>query len=331
MGTSRWSNDFYRQRASQKQAKGIDAFAYDQTLQSVPRGHWKVHEKLDPYNAVRESRDSAEHPESLAIGVIFDVTGSMGGIPRALQKKLAELMNLLTNKGYVEHPQILFGAVGDAYTDTIPLQIGQFESGVEMDEDLERIVLEGGGGGQRRESYDLALYFMGHKTSIDCFEKRGKKGYLFLIGDEMPYGYTEQTFVEKLVGDRLSANIPVREVFDKVKERYEVFFIVATGGCHGQEPEIKEAWRKYLNERVLALDDPEAVCETIALTIGLNEERVDIDDGYRDLVASGMDPKTAKAAAKALEKFADTKAVARPLAGILALNLGVKTGRTKRL
>lgn len=37
------------------------------------------------------------------------------------------------------------------------------------------------------ESYELAMYFMARHTSIDCYEKRGKRGYLFMIGDELAY------------------------------------------------------------------------------------------------------------------------------------------------
>ena len=37
------------------------------------------------------------------------------------------------------------------------------------------------------ESYELAMYFMARHTALDCHEKRGKRGYLFIIGDEMAY------------------------------------------------------------------------------------------------------------------------------------------------
>ena len=51
---------------------------------------------LDPHGvAKRESSDSREHPQSLAIAVLFDVTGSMGHVPRVLQSKLPQLLGLL--------------------------------------------------------------------------------------------------------------------------------------------------------------------------------------------------------------------------------------------
>ena len=58
----------------------------------------------------------------------------------------------------------MFGAIGDATCDRVPLQVGQFESDNRMDDDLGRIVLEGGGGGQQTESYELAMYFMARHT-----------------------------------------------------------------------------------------------------------------------------------------------------------------------
>ena len=81
--------------------------------------------------------------------MLFDVTGSMGRVPRILQANLCQLMGLLLDKGYLAHPQILIGGIGDATCDHAPLQVGQFESGIEIDEDLAKLWLEGGGGGQR--------------------------------------------------------------------------------------------------------------------------------------------------------------------------------------
>lgn len=40
--------------------------------------------------SVRESRDADAHPNSPAVSVLFDVTGSMGRVPRVLQTKPPE-------------------------------------------------------------------------------------------------------------------------------------------------------------------------------------------------------------------------------------------------
>ena len=88
---------------------------------------------------------------------------------------------------------------------TVPLQVGEYESDNRIDENVEKLVLEGGGGGQITESYELGLYFMARHTAIDCFEKRGKHGYCFIIGDEMPYPKVRKTHINKLIGDGLEA------------------------------------------------------------------------------------------------------------------------------
>src|SRR3954471_13838154 len=108
MGGSRWSDDFYNDREDDRKKTGKSAFAYDARLKADPTAKRAVHDKMDPRGVTRESRDSDAHPSTVAIGVVFDVTGSMGGIPVQLQKKLPQLMGLLERKSYVKDPQILF-------------------------------------------------------------------------------------------------------------------------------------------------------------------------------------------------------------------------------
>jgi hypothetical protein len=95
----------------------------------------------------RESRDSATHPNSLAIALALDVTGSMGAIPVLMATKLLpQFMKILLDVR-IPDPQVLFLAVGDAHCDKAPLQVGQFESSAElMDQWLTWTYLEGGGG-----------------------------------------------------------------------------------------------------------------------------------------------------------------------------------------
>ncbi len=281
MGSGRWSTDVYTAADNYRRATGTSAFAYSDS------GARKAHPALDPKGVgKRESRDSDEHPFSTPIAVLFDVTGSMGGVPRVLQTKLPQLLGLLTRKGYATDPHIMFGAVGDATCDRVPLQIGQFESDNRMDEDLERIVLEGGGGGQKRESYELAMYFMARHTSLDSFEKRGRRGYLFLIGDEMPYAQVKPKEVSAFIGER-TEKISTEGILAELQRTFDVYYLLPTDAGWGGDKEVLARWRGLLGQNVLELDDLDAVCETIALTVGLGEGTIDLDSGLDDLVASG--------------------------------------------
>ena len=282
MGSGRWSTDVYTAAAEYRAASGTSAFAYSDS------GADSAHEALDPFRVTaRESRDSAEHPCSTPIAVLFDVTGSMRSVPRVLQTKLPKLLGLLTDKGYATDPQILFGAVGDATCDRVPLQVGQFESDNRMDDDLARIVLEGGGGGQKHESYELALYFMARHTALDSVQLRSRRGYLFLIGDELPYPRVDPGQVRRVIGDRVSEAITTEAVVAEVARSFDTFLIMPTMAAHGGDREVLDRWRRLLGRNVVQLDDLDLVCELIALIVGLGEGAVDLDRGLADLTAHG--------------------------------------------
>lgn len=285
MGYGSFSNTAYNTlRSSRLASSGVSAFTYDKDVKSGAVEE-KVHERLDPAKIVkfRESRDSIEHPNSNSIVVFFDVTGSMDRIPRTLQEKLPKLMSILLRKNIVDDPQIMFGGIGDAYTDMVPLQVGQFESSEVMDEDIDKIYLEGGGGGQFHESYSLGFYILANKTSIDCLEKRGKRGYAFLIADEQSYDLIKE-HVKEIIGDTIEANIPIKTLIQQVQEKYNLFIIIPKqGSCYSNEPRLYSFWKDLLGENVLTLDDNSLVCELIATQIGLCEGSIDnIEDIVKD-------------------------------------------------
>lgn len=290
MGSGTWSTNVYSAAQSYRSRTGASAFAYTDGLHTKPRSTWRVHDSLDPKRAaLRESRDSDEHPTSQAISVLFDVTGSMREIPRVLQTKLPGLFGLLLRKGYLAHPQIMFGGVGDATCDQAPLQIGQFESDNRMDDQLGNILLEGGGGGQMMESYELAMYYLARHTAMDCLDKRGRRGYLFLLGDELAYGSVKADEVREVIGDDLPADIPLMDIVAELRRKFEVFHIVPGGAYHGRDERVTKFWRKLFGQNVIVLDDLDAVCETIAVTIGLAEQAVNLAEGLDDLADVGSD------------------------------------------
>lgn len=280
MGGGSWSADVYTAAARYRRESGTSAFDYSD------RGATRVHDDLDPKGVTRESRDSAEHPESVPIAVLFDVTGSMRAVPRALQEKLPALLGLLLRKGYVTDPQIMFGAIGDATCDSAPLQAGQFESDNRMDETLGKIYLEGGGGGQQTESYELAMYFMARHVVTDAWDKRRKRGYCFIFGDEMAYPKVKAREIAGVIGDQ-EADIPLADIVREVTERWDTYYIMPAGASYVGDTTILGFWRKLLGQNVIELDDLDAACETIGLTIGLGEEATDLDGGLADLADVG--------------------------------------------
>jgi hypothetical protein len=298
MGSGSWSTDVYDAAKRYRRATGASVFAYSDS------GARRVHDTLNPYGVtMRESRDSDEHPQSVAISVLFDVTGSMGTVPRKLQQKLPQLFGLLLRNGYAKDPQIMFGAIGDATCDRVPLQVGQFESDNRMYLHLGNIVLEGGGGCQMTESYELAMYFMARHTSIDCFEKRGRRGYLFIIGDEMAYPRVFAKHQREILGERAGEDVPLATIVREVTRMYDTYFLLPSGTAYADDTRVLDFWRNLLGQNALEVDDLDAACEIIGLTVGLGEGSIDLDEGLRDL----GDPEAVGVVSKALAQVGNRR------------------------
>lgn len=289
MGGGKWSTHVYKETEAARKATGTSAFAYSEEAKKT--GNLKAHDSLNPFGVqFRESRDSAEHPESNAVTVLFDVTGSMRQVPVILQQHLPQLLGLLLYKNYIPHPQILFGAVGDAVSDRVPLQVGQFESDNRMDQHLQNMVLEGGGGVYGMESYELALYFMARHIKMDCWEKRKNKGYLFMIGDEMPYPSVKYTETNSIIDAGLQSNIPTQDIIQQVKEKYNLYFIIPQNTSGGDNPKVFKRWADLIGEQhIIKLEKAENIAQMIALAIGTNEGTIDLTQGAEDLREMGAD------------------------------------------
>lgn len=306
MGSGAWDSSIYKDAAVSRKRAGVDDFDYDTKVKTGRATG--IHSDLDPKKVagptspfagkpVRESRDNDDHPESLPVAMIFDVTGSMGDIPRMLQEKLASLMDVIIAKAGIKDPQILVGAVGDSYADRYPFQVGQFESDNRFDEQLRNIILEAGGGGQVMESYALAYRFAAYHTATDSFEKRGKKGYLFTMGDEMPWPTVTAEEVREIFGVGAEADETVEDLLAKAQERWEIFHLYALDGSYPNDDRITSRWRKLLGERVVMVEDSSLVCEIVAGLVHMLETAHGVDKVIDDI---GLKGSAAKAVRNAL-------------------------------
>ncbi len=264
-----------------------------------------THPLMNPRGlTVRECRDSAEHPQSLAIAFALDVTGSMGDIPQMLaRKELPNFMKLLTDCG-VPDPQLLFMAIGDAHSDQAALQVGQFESTAElMDQWLTRSYLEGGGGGSGEESYELAFYVLAQHTDIDCWVKRRKRGYLFMTGDELAYSAVSRHQIDALIGEKVDEDIPIEEVIAAAAETYHLFFLIPDARRRQQ---CEPRWRELLGDHVICMGAPEDACAVAAGIVALTEKAVpDMDALARTMRGQGMERARVARVVRALDGYAD--------------------------
>lgn len=235
---------------------------------------------LDPKGVIRESRDSDLNPESTAMIVNVDVTGSMGSLAEQLVRKgVGKLFGEIYDRKPISDPHMMITANGDYNYDDSPFQASQFEADMTITDWLEKIYLEGGGGGNDYESYDLPYYFAANQTSIDCFEKRNKKGYLFTIGDEPAPTELNRLYAEQFLGETgLQDNIPFSQVIDQASKMYNCFHLLVKEGSyirHGYRGGIDTVIRTWqeagMGQNLIMLDSIDDLSEVIVSLIEVNE------------------------------------------------------------
>lgn len=249
MGYGKWSSAEYgRYRTDYASRSRDDLFTANK--------HGRIDPKLDPFRVgMRESRDSDEHPNSLAVSLYLDVTGSMGMVPDDLvRNQLGSLMDTMIDQG-VRSPQLMFSAVGDHRCDKAPLQLGQFESSTQLVNDgLSRLWLEGGGG-DAPESYLLAWHAAARHTTMDCWEKRQQKGFLFTVGDDTTHTVFEGESQVKIFGYDRAQRVTARELLAEAEKTYHVFHVNIDHGRGGQSNRVADHWYDLLGKRAITLTD----------------------------------------------------------------------------
>jgi hypothetical protein len=141
---------------------------------------------------------------------------------------------------------------------------------------------------------------MAHHTAIDCHEKRGKRGYLFIIGDEAPYPRVKRREIEKVLGYRPQSDVLTEHLVAELERTFDTYFILPRMTHHWNNAEVHRRWVQLLGQNVLRLEEPAGICELIASTIGLAEGKLGVEDLADDLAEAGADEAVAQAVGKAL-------------------------------
>lgn len=268
MGAGRWDPSAYRSFTASTVNRSTDEVYSKRSLAK----------SLDPKGvAIRESRDSEFNPESNAIIVAVDVTGSMGMLADTIARKgLGTLFEEILSRKPVSDPHLMFMAIGDVACDSAPLQASQFEADDKIIGQLTDIYIEHGGGGNLTESYNLPWYFAAFHTSIDCMEKRGKKGYLFTLGDEEAPTPLSEADIEKVLGYKPQQVLSNEELLELVGRSYHVFHLMVEEGSHmrgGRTPQVKSTWANLLGQRAILLSDYTKLSEVIVSLVEVTEGR----------------------------------------------------------
>ena len=90
-----------------------------------------------------------------------------------------------------------------------------------------------------------------------------------------------------ILGDGLRADIPLAAIADELTARWDTYYLLPGGASYAGDRQVLGFWRGLLGQNVIELADPDAVCETIALTIGIGEDAIDLAAGLADLADVG--------------------------------------------
>lgn len=230
-----------------------------------------MHQDMDPAKfSIRESRHSAANPRSTPICLFLDVTGSMGQVAVEIAKNgMGEIIKGIFERKPVTDPHVMFGAIGDVFTDRAPLQASQFEADITMLDQLQKLYVEGAGGGNGSESYCLAWHLAAFHTSTDAFEKDGRKGFLFTVGDEgVPPDFTAAQ-LRQVFGHGDEPVFSNKDLLARVSEMYHVFHLIIEEGGYMQHSgkQVVDGWRNLLDERALLISDYTKLAEVIVSTM----------------------------------------------------------------
>lgn len=243
-----------------------------------------LHKDLDPKDVkFRESRDSVDNPNSTPAIIGIDVTGSMNIIAETIARKgLGVLFESILDRKPISDPHVMFMGIGDANFDQAPLQVSQFEADKRVIEQLTQIYLEHGGGGNNFESYNLPWYFAALHTVHDSFEKRGKRGYLFTVGDEKAPKALTRSQIKRFIGDDVERDLEPLETLEQAQRYYDVYHIIIKEGDYARShlANVEASWKELLGQKVIPLADHTKLAETIVSTIEVAEGRdADVSTG----------------------------------------------------
>lgn len=304
MGFKRWDpNDWTQYSNTHVNNKATVGAIYTSTNMDA---------SLDPKGtSMRESCDSAANPNSTAIIIGLDVTGSMGSVLNSMARVgLKTLAEEIYNRKPVSDPHIMFMGIGDvACGDEAPLQVTQFEADIRIAEQLTKIWLEEGGGGNGSESYALAWYSAGMHTRIDCFEKRNKKGFIFTVGDDGPTPHLTRSEIEKVFGYKVEKDLTSEELLTMASRQYEVYHLMLTEGRRASDTTVINKWKNLLGERAIKLTDHTKMGEVIVSILqhaaGIDKATIQKSwDGSTGIVVSqALDGLTATVKTDAVIRF----------------------------
>lgn len=201
--------------------------------------------------------------------IVLDVTGSNINFAKLVYDKLPMFYGEIVEHKYLDDFDVCICAIGDSdMGDYYPLQIGTFAKGIEIDSWIEKLVLEGHGGGNMHESYELAAHYLLNNFEYD----KDAKPLIFFIGDEMPYAVVSKENAEDM-------GIPITEVYDPFPEmnkkfKNKVYMMLNKYQGSYFDEDVEKAWRKAMSsEHLIKINEEKAIVDLMLGIIAMEGKK----------------------------------------------------------
>jgi len=152
-----------------------------------------------------------------------------------------------------------------------------------MEKELKELVIEGGGGGQCHESYELTALYYARNVEMP----NAKRPIMIIIGDEGFYDHITRDHA-KLAHVKLgSADIKTTTVFDELIAKYSVY-LIRKPYSSGDDKYIQKKWEDLIGkEHIAILPAADRVVDVIFGILAQEKNKVEyfkkeIEDRQRD-------------------------------------------------
>lgn len=206
---------------------------------------------------------SARRPLIIAV----DVTGSMGTWPATMFGKLP-LLAMRAMEYLGPDTEISFMAINDGPRGArYPLQVRNFSAGPAMAAEIEALIVEGGGGSNSEESYELAALYA--CRNVDFTHRNADPIFIF-VADESPYDSCPVARARSMAKVTIPRKMSTRDIYAELKSKYDTYLVYKT--YTGSRP----TWEALVgNDRIADLEDPNRIVDVILGILGTSTDKTD--------------------------------------------------------
>lgn len=278
------------------------------------------------------------HSEAPVV-IVCDITASMGDWPSTIFSKLPYLDK--EGKEYLgPSMEISFAAIGDYECHSkYPLQVRPFAKELTLKEELEKLIVEGGGGGTMEESYDLAALYYARQVNMP----NAINPIFIFIGDESYYSVVNEGAARdwchttnKGAGNKI---LTFEEVIEELKQKFSVYLVRKPYGSSNvntmdsNNTNILNKWMKVLGEdHICTLPDASRVVDVIFGIFARETNRIDY---FKDEIEDRQRPDQVDVVMKSLKTVhltgASVKKIAGPKKGASVTRKSTKGSSSKSL